>query len=114
MAIPTSLLPGTHNATGGVDNGPVAIFVKGVPHVVSGAPLSAVTGDQEEGMLQPLPQGPDVRGVGGSGDGPSHRIAVFALGAGGDALVEVAHYLVDQPVPGHDGPEARRSRGWRS
>ena len=80
----------------------MAVLVKGVPHVVGGAALGAVAGDQEEGVLQALAESPDVGGVGGPGDGSGHGVAVLALGALGNALVQIAHDLVDQTVTGDD------------
>lgn len=92
-------LPRTHDAPGGVDDGPVAVLVKGILYVLRSPPLGAVAGHQEEGVLQALAQGPDVGGVGGPGDGPSHGIAVLALGPLSDPLIQVAHHLIDQPSP---------------
>ena len=79
----------------------MAVLVKGILHVLRSPPLGAVAGHQEEGVLQALAQGPDVGGVGGPGDGPSHGIAVLALGPLSDPLIQVAHHLIDQPVPSH-------------
>ena len=80
----------------------MAVLVKGVPHIVRRAPLGAVAGNQEKGVLQPLAEGADIGGVGGPSDRPGHGVAVLALGSSGDALVQVAHHLIHLPVSGQD------------
>ena len=55
----------------------------------------AVAGNQEKGLFQTLPQRADVGGVGGPGDRAGAGKAVLALGPGGNALIEVAHHLID-------------------
>ena len=79
----------------------MTVLVKGVLYIFRGPPLRAVAGHQEEGMLQPLAQVPDVRGIGGPGDRPGNRIAVFSHSVLGNALVQVAHGLIDLTVPGN-------------
>ena len=55
-AVLAGLLPGAHDGTGGVDDGAVAVPIKGVLYVLGGAPLGAVAGDQEEGVGQSFAQ----------------------------------------------------------
>ena len=51
-AVLAGLLPGAHDGPGGVDDGAAAILVKGVLHILGGAALGAVAGNQEEGLGQ--------------------------------------------------------------
>ena len=52
-------------------------------------------------MLQPLPQRPQVGGVGGSHHRPGPGVAVLAQVVLGKPLGQVPHHLIDHPVPGH-------------
>ena len=38
LAVPAGLLPRTHDAPGGVDDGPVAVLVKGILYVLRSPP----------------------------------------------------------------------------
>ena len=63
---------------GGVDNGSMAVGVKGVLNILSCPSLGAVAGHQEEGVGQLGAQQLDLLGIGGAGDRAHPVIAVPA------------------------------------
>ena len=73
VAVAAGLLPGAHNAAGGVDDGAVALLVEGVLYVSRSAALSAVAGHQEEGVGQTGPEILNLLGIGGTGRRQSVR-----------------------------------------